>query len=529
MSVPVNNIRVSLIVAAAMMIMQSCLKNDIPYPRIQPNITAIAAEGQTADAGIDSLTRTAVLNLGEDVDIRAVRLTEFAISDGAAIVSNFDWHEPLDLSSPCKVTLGLYQDYVWSISARQTIERFFTIEGQVGETVIDVPGRRIVVTVTDALDLAHVRVLTAKLGPDGAAMTPALDAGTAVSLVRPLEVIVNAYGRDEKWTIYADVTDATVITTAADGWSQVAWVYANILDSSAGGFEYRVKGDADWTRVADADVARATGTMSACIRHLTPETDYEVRAYDASQAANVIGFTTGGTPQLPDSGLDDWWLDDKVWCPWADGGTPFWGTGNKGATTLGSSNTVPTDDTPTGSGKAAMLQSRFVGIGSLGKLASGNLFAGVYVRTDGTNGVLSFGRPFTDRPTGLQGWFKYTSSTINRQPGNSDFPELMGRPDTCIVWCALIDSPQPFEIRTNPGNRQLFNPDGDEVIAYGKMQRGETVGSWTQFEFDLKYKSTSRVPRYILVVASASAYGDYFIGGDASTLWLDDFVLKYDY
>ena len=33
------------------------------------------------------------------------------------------------------------------------------------------------------------------------------------------------------------------------------------------------------------------------------------------------------------------------------------------------------------------------------------------------------------------------------------------------------------------------------------------------FQFELKYKSTSRVPKYILVTASASMYGDFFTGG----------------
>ena len=36
-----------------------------------------------------------------------------------------------------------------------------------------------------------------------------------------------------------------------------------------------------------------------------------------------------------------------------------------------------------------------------------------------------------------------------------------------------------------------------------------------------------RAPKYIIVVASASKYGDYFIGGVGSTLWLDEMELIY--
>lgn len=34
---------------------------------------------------------------------------------------------------------------------------------------------------------------------------------------------------------------------------------------------------------------------------------------------------------------------------------------------------------------------------------------------------------------------------------------------------------------------------------------------------------------YIVIVASASKYGDYFTGGDGSTLWLDELSIEYDY
>ena len=96
-------------------------------------------------------------------------------------------------------------------------------------------------------------------------------------------------------------------------------------------------------------------------------------------------------------------------------------------------------------------------------------------------------------------------------------------------WVALIDSDQPFEIRTDPKNRQLFDPDGDYVIAYGSLECSQTISEYIPFEFELNYKSTSRRPKYILVTASASKYGDYFTGGNGSTLFLDDFELLYDY
>ena len=163
----------------------------------------------------------------------------------------------------------------------------------------------------------------------------------------------------------------------------------------------------------------------------------------------------------------------------------------------------------------------------IGKLAAGNLFAGSYVRTEGTNGVLSFGRPFSDRPTSLRATIKYSPATISHS--SSDFTYLKGRPDTCVVWCALIDSDEPYEIRTKPSDRRLFDENGPEVIAYGRFQSGVEIADLTTVDIPLDYVSTSRVPKYILIVASASKYGDYFTGGAGSLLIVKSYQLQYDY
>ena len=316
-------------------------------------------------------------------------------------------------------------------------------------------------------------------------------------------------------------------TLSADAWTNVAWVYGSGVAGRDNGVEYRLKGTEEWTRAPQEWVTVTGGTFYARLINLNPETTYEARTYSDSEYGAVAEFTTGKIVQVPNTDLDEWHLSGKIWNPWPEGGEPYWGPGNKGATTLGDSNTVPTEDTSTGKGYAAKLETRFVGIGMIGKLAAGNIFVGSYVRTDGTNGVLSFGRAFTERPTKLRGYLKYTNVPISHT--NSEFTKLKGQPDTCIVWCSLIDSANPFEIRTNPANRNLFDPEGDYVVAYGRFQSGDAIPEYIPFEIELNYTSTSRVPRYILITASASKYGDYFTGGAGSVLYLDDLELLYDY
>jgi hypothetical protein len=161
------------------------------------------------------------------------------------------------------------------------------------------------------------------------------------------------------------------------------------------------------------------------------------------------------------------------------------------------------------------------------KFAAGNIFTGTYKKTDGTNGILDFGRPFNSFPTKLRVNYKYNSAIIDKV-GDGAMQHLKGRPDSCQIYIALTDWDQPLEIRTRPSERQLFDPNDPKVIAYGTLIKGETVSSWTQADIELDYKYTNRTPKYILIVASSSKYGDYFTGGEGSKLWLDNCELIYD-
>lgn len=48
-----------------------------------------------------------------------------------------------------------------------------------------------------------------------------------------------------------------------------------------------------------------------------------------------------------------------------------------------------------------------------------------------------------------------------------------------------------------------------------------------EFEIPIEYYKTDIKPSNIIVVASASRYGDYYTGGQSSTMWLDDLQLVY--
>ena len=502
--------------------LSGCIKNNIPYPRIQANFVTLEASGQTGTTQIDTVNRVATITLPEDANIYSVRISGYSLTPGAHIVDN-PFGNPVDLSEPIYVYLELYQSYLWSITAVQNIERYFEVSGQMGETAIDVPGHRVVVYVRSGTDLKEISVIRAKLASTAATMTPDLLEGGTFDGSKPFTITTDTYGHKEVWTVYVQTVEEAVTTVSVDAWTCVAWVQGQGEAGLDNGFEYRITGSEAWTKLPESQVTHNGGAFTGCIMHLLPETSYEVRAYSNDNYGSILSFTTGKELQVPNSDFENWWLDKRVWCPWAEDGEPYWGTGNQGAATVGQSNTVPTDDTPTGTGRAAKLETKWIVV----KLAAGNIFTGTYIRTDGTNGVLSFGRPFTERPVRVQGMYKYTGAIIDR--ASNEFKNLIGQPDTCSVWAALIDSDEPYEIRTNPNNRRLFDPDGPEVIAYGQLLNAETITSYVPFDFELKYKSTSRVPKYLIICASASKYGDYFTGGAGATMYIDDIKLVYDY
>ena len=519
---PLMLIVAAAIAALGLWLMTGCIENNIPYPRIKANFTEFEAEGLTVPAEIDSASRIITLTLAETTDMRAVNVTSYRLTPGASIVGG-DLNSPLDLTSPYIATLRIYQDYDWVIRASQPIERYFTVDGQIGATVIDPVACRVVVTVPENPGARAVKVLTQKLGAEGASETPSL-AGTTVDMTEPVSVTVEAFGQTETWEIYCRESMVNVSTTSVDAWTQVAWVYGAAIEGRDNGVEYRPAGTDTWTK-APADWVTHTGsTFYARLIHLSPSTSYEARAYSDDEVGATVEFTTGDIPVVPNMSFSEWSQDGKVWQPWGEGQEPYWDSGNKGAVTVGDSNVQPTTVTSTGTGRGALLKTE----NKVLKLVAGSLFTGRYVATDGTNGVLSFGRPFTQRPTRLRGYLKYKSAPISHS-SEASMRYMIGQPDTCVVWCALIDCNDPIEIRTKASNRQLFDENASYVVAYGRIQYGETIPDFIPFEFELNYRSTSRVPKYIIIVSSSSKYGDYFTGGDGSELYIDDYELLYDY
>lgn len=519
-----------------------CIKNDIPFARIPLSITALKVEGQIGTTSFSEKDRTATVTLAETVNPKKVKIDSIGYTDKA--VAALSSGDVIDLTNDVEVTLSLYQDYVWKIMRNQPIERRLTVSNQVGNAVFDEDKRLVTINITKSASLRDVELVDLKLGPTGAAYNGSTEGLPAVSWNRyanyaetTIHVTYSDF-IDEEWTVKVYNSDSDVLTERADGWVNVAWMYGAGVAGTECGFEYREAGAENWIAVPKEYVTVNGGQFYARVPHLKANTTYECRAFSDGQRAKEVQFSTVDMGSFPNMGFEDWHKSEKsVICPWAKDGSVFWDTGNHGSAIVGEKNvtTNVTDIRPGSTGKyAACLSSQnILGV----KFAAGNLFVGEYKKTQGTNGILGFGREFVSYPTALKGWFKYKTAPITEV--SKGYEKLKNLPDTCIVWVALGDweltqnaetgQKTAVEIRTdNNNNGKYFDKNDPHVIAYGEMTCGEDVNEYKSFEVKLDYRATNRVPTSLLIVCSASKYGDYFTGGE-SVMWIDDFSLVYDY
>mgnify|MGYP001079968026 FL=1 len=356
----------------------------------------------------------------------------------------------------------------------------------------------------------------------------------------------NGKQRMVTWNIV--VSNATVATTEAipyEIWTSKATLHGKVTGTLASTpkFQYRVKGSgSSWTTV-DADLTEST--FSKEITGLNPGTTYEYQAMDGTQASTVTCEFTTETAFQPDNASFEYTQTYKVSTLlgnkdclffYQEGKEMWWDTGNTGSATAGKTLTTQDSNIKNSGNYSAKLASASI----MGTFAAGNLFTGKFLGTeDMTKGILGWGRPCTSRPKALKVWVRYTPGTVD----NGDSHISNGETDKGIIYVAVGDwkssdstygSEWPIVVRTK--GPVLFNPHDEGTIGYGEHIFTENYG--TETETSLKeitipldyegYGGYNRKPETILIVASASQYGDYYEGSSSSVMWLDDMELIYE-
>lgn len=548
-----NMIRKIIYGILGLSLLASCaIENDIPYPIKEASIESIEVEGQRGAeenvftaATINKTARTATLYVNDSVDITKLKITRLKITadaelipDSAACVNYAKFpntgfasldsiptssNTRMDFSSPVNFTLRTYQDYIWKVAVNQIVQRDIEVEGLV-RTVIDENSRNVIIYVGSDQDLTNLNVTKLNLGGEYGKVSP--DPTSIKDYSSPVKFNVQRSWEEYsyEWTVFVYNDDSGSTGGSADVFPMTtrAILKGSIQSGKTPEIEYAKQSESSWNSVPSSDISVSGTSFTATLSGLSASTTYKYRVSVDGTAGSEQTFTTVAAVALENGKLENWSQDGKVWYPNASDANPFWGTGNPGAASFIGNLTEPTDESI--SGKAALLETK----NAIIKLGAGNLFTGDF-QLDGLNGLLHFGRPFTSFPTALRLYYKYTSTTINMIGDNvGDLASMKGEPDICHIYIALSDKSEPYEIRNNPSKRQLFDKDDANIIAYGEFSSNQSTSSYKQIEIPLEYRYTNRTPKYIIIVASSSKYGDYYIGGVGSKLWLDEMELVYE-
>jgi hypothetical protein len=330
------------------------------------------------------------------------------------------------------------------------------------------------------------------------------------------------------------ISDAKVVANSVsdgDVWATHATISASIVQEGVEEvvLKYRASGASEWTTVTNATISGST--VSANLTGLTPGTKYEFVAVGDNVTSSTVSFTTEAASQMPNSSFEEGCTVGKAYCFYPEGGSMFWDSGNHGSTTANVNVTERSQEKVADGTYSLKMKSQNVVI----KFAAGNVFVGKYLATDVTDGVLGWGRPWTTRPAKLKGYLHYTSTPISATKLDN---VSKGTADSGIIYIALVDGTTktynneswPVIIKTKSSERSLFSKDDANVIAYGEKVLTETTSgdSMVPFEITLDYTVTNVKPSNIIVTCSASRYGDYFTGGDGSTLYIDGLELVYE-
>lgn len=360
----------------------------------------------------------------------------------------------------------------------------------------------------------------------------------------------NNLSRSVTWTL--EVSSATVSTSSpapADIWTTKATLYGIVVGELKGepGFRYRSVGsrnDSEWQTV-QATLDGSGKKFGAEISGLTPGTTYEYQALDGTDTSSEIKQFVTESEFQPENASFESLSGSSPLLIYGEGESMWWDTGNHGSSSLGKNVTTADTSLKHSGNQSILLSSQLVALPgtSIGKFAAGNLFAGKYLKTDGTDGILGWGRPCTSRPTALKVWVRYVPGTVEYA---SEGHISKGEMDRGNIYAAIGDwagqeyngETWPFIVRTKSSDPSLFSTEkgtysGDGIIAYAGKVFTEEVGTEIAlaevvipFDYD-NYGGKDRKPTSIIIVASASQFGDFFAGGN-SKMWIDDVELLYE-
>ena len=550
-----------LYILACLFVITGCITNDIPYPVVVPHIMSFAV-ADAVDVQIDAENQVITVHFAETTDMRRVeiRSIEFDEQEASLVKNIVGFH---DFTTPFKFTVRTYDDYVWTVKGVRNVERYFTVKGQIGASVIDEFNCRAVAIVGVKNELTDIEVTSLKLGPEGLTQY-SVPMSQMRDFTDGLSVEVTAFGQTEVWTLYIEKTETSVEISKVNPWTTEAYITSLGVAGVDNGFMYREKDSQNWIAVAESDITADGGTFVAHIKGLKPETAYQVYAISGEDKTEVADFVTAPDTAIPNGSFEyaskvagkDYYKFYDPDCGVADGSYMFWGSGNgegsegvNGSANMGIVITyIDTNDKVDGKQSVRAQTSQMAGI-----LAAGNLFTGQFAGLVGTSGgKVNFGRPWTVRPKALKLYCKYTTGVMDIVRGAPSGVTLVkgetyDRADIKVAF-GYWDyrkyggtKNSPVHVNTTDASTFVDFATDKSTVGYGNIKihhngyilnGGEMVSAatdkWIEYTVPIEYRDLETLPTHIIISCAASQFGDYFSGCSSSKLWLDKFELIYE-
>ena len=380
------------------------------------------------------------------------------------------------------------------------------------------------------------------------------ESGTGESAI---SVTVDPTTHEYSYTFNVSTKPTSGATMTAGAWDRLAYLQATNVVPGTGvsteGMKFQYREASETAVLAETDEASWTDVVTtteennytAMLSGLTAETAYEYRLVNGN--GDVIAtqsFTTSAADAqtaLYNGGFELWSQNGQTVYPEnessAGNTTSFWNTSNPGTSqglgaVGGAVNPTTSTTSPVVEGTyAAKLQST----NKLSVFAAASLYTGKFQGLSGMSANMEFGQPFTSRPIALHGYYQYTPQKINHVDRTPDGVTITNGEtmDECSIFIALAKKSFTFN---NKKEEEYIDYEGDDnIIAYGALPSGaatnETANNgYKEFTIPLQYKESQfgETPTHIIIVCSASKYGDYMTGADNSLLYLDDFSLIYE-
>lgn len=329
---------------------------------------------------------------------------------------------------------------------------------------------------------------------------------------------------------------APVEITSIVAWANFAVVKGKYYSQNLpAGFAIQHKSSGDWTDgyVLLQDVNTSAKTFKTMVCKLSAGTGYTFRLKTAKDGglSATKSVTTEGIQTVPNLNFDQWTTGDIIY-PYTGKNNGVWDTANEGLD-LGNYNITKPETSSVIKGTAAKLESDYVSIFGVKKFAAGNIYTGDFVKvtTSPMGADLNWGIKFSARPVAMKGYYKYVPQTIKYTDGAHS--GLKGQMDKCQIQVALtspMSGSGTYYFYVSSGNNEFveFSSSNSTIIAHNLIETSETITSYRSFTLPFGYRNINTRPSYIIITCCSSYLGDYFTGGDGSTMWVDEFELIYD-